>query len=244
MTAPPRLQGYDFRTAHEAVRALMKDPNDVAQVFRVVNALPGRSLERCVKRLRRTASGRRLLKERPALAPLLLDRDYLASLPAGSLGRAYLDFVIRENIGAEGLLEADEVAGWKQRDEATAELTFVRNWMRDTHDLWHVVTGYEADLLGETGILAYLFTQTWNPGIGFIAVMVFLKGGREFAGMRRIIIEGFVRGLRSGWLLGHDWCQLLSLPIDEVRKIFQIPQLRPYTPLRVSDLPGGVIPAL
>lgn len=86
-------------------------------------------------------------------------------MPAGSLGREYLHFLERENITAQGLVQASDVepgASWQD----DAHLVYLRDRLRDTHDLWHVVTGYHGDLVGEGALLAFSFAQTWNPGSG------------------------------------------------------------------------------
>jgi len=57
----------------------------------------------------------------------------------------------------------------------------LRNRMRDTHDLWHVVTGYKGDLVGEASLLAFLFAQTRNPGVGFIVAVALLVGTRKLS---------------------------------------------------------------
>jgi ubiquinone biosynthesis protein COQ4 len=233
-----KTKGYGLVEAARAARALLRDPNDVTQVFNVVNALPGRAIERTAARMRRTPDGARLLAQRPSMVRVLCDRDALRALPAGTLGREYVRFMEEENITAEGLLAADNSTG-----HSDDELEFVWRWMRDTHDLWHVVTGYRGDLLGEGALQAFNYVQTLNPGIGFITAAVFVKGGSAFAGMRRMMLEAVVRGLRSTWLPAVDWRSLLPLPVEEVRRRLGVPPLRPYQPLRIADLPGGKLPS-
>lgn len=232
---------YDLREASDAVRALMRDPGDVSQVFRIINALPGHAFERVVRRMKQSESGRKILRGQPELMRRLADRDYLAALPDGSLGREYLRFMDDENLTAGALVDADETAGW-DADQHSRELAHARQWLRDTHDLWHVVTGYHGDLLGEPALVAFQCVQNcWHPGFGFISFMVFMRGG-IFPGMRRIVLEGFWRAIRSGWLPGADWVALLPQPLAEVRRQLQVAPLSPYKPLRVSDLPGGKLP--
>src|SRR6188474_635460 len=131
----PVQSGYRVREAYSAVRALMRDPNDVAQVFTVVNALPGASFERIVRRLRTTPEGARLLAAKPSIARVLCERDKLRALPDGTLGREYARFMDDENISAETL-----VAVGQREGPPSDELAFVFERLRDSHDLWHVVT--------------------------------------------------------------------------------------------------------
>lgn len=226
-------KSYDFKTAYRAVIALMRDPKDVEQVFRIINALPGHSIERATRRLRRSDRGLRLLREQPFLLGVLRDRNKLAAMPKDSLGAAYVRFMDRENLAAQGLVDADSDAGEHTNVSAPDE-EYVWQSLRDSHDLWHVITGYHGDLLGEPALQAFNFAQTWTPGVGFIVAAVFVKGG-GCPGMRKMIIEGFIRGLRSGWLPGEDWLELLPLPLDEVRRRLKVPAIDDYTPVREHE---------
>jgi ubiquinone biosynthesis protein COQ4 len=240
---PQPNKPYALREAGQAVRALMRDPNDVSQVFRIINALPGHAFERVVRRMKQSETGREILRGRPELMAKLADRDYLAALPDGTLGREYLRFMDAESLTPGALVDADATAGW-DADQHSRELAFARRWLRDTHDLWHVVTGYQGDLLGEPALVAFQCVQNcWHPGFAFISFMVFMRGG-IFPGMRRIVLEGFWRAIRSGWFPGADWVAMLPQPLTEVRRQLQVAPLTPYKPLRVTDLPGGKLPAV
>jgi len=140
-----KLKSLRPLTAARAIRDLFANPDDTQYVFEVIDALQGPSLYRMCDRLRRSQQGRRLLADQPGLVPLLNDREGLQKLPEGSLGRAYLAFVEAEGISADGLVEASTEC---RRTDETAELAWAHNWLRDTHDLWHVVLGYQGDLVG------------------------------------------------------------------------------------------------
>ena len=43
--------------------------------------------------------------------------------------------------------------------------------VRDLHDLWHVLTGYGRDPLGEVCLLAFTYAQTRLTGLGAIAFL-------------------------------------------------------------------------
>src|SRR5262245_66362309 len=82
--------------ALRAIRALLRNPDDTALVFEIIEALSGRTRARAFERFRRTESGQRLLAARPDLLGHLVDRDSLLALPAGTLGRTYGEFMSRE----------------------------------------------------------------------------------------------------------------------------------------------------
>jgi ubiquinone biosynthesis protein COQ4 len=221
---------YDWQRAREALERLFADPDDTQQVFVIISALSGHSPKRLLRRLAKDDSGARLLASKSSVLPLLLDRPYLRSLPEGSLGRAYLAFVESEGITADGLIQASQV----REEDADPGLEYLRGRMRDTHDLWHAVTGYKGDLIGEAALLAFTFMQTQNPGIGLIVATAFLRG-REL-GVRRQIIRGLLRGLRARWLVGFDWEHALARPLEDVRRELRIGAPPAYVPVRTSQL--------
>src|SRR5262245_7167137 len=141
------------RRAFQAARILASDPDDLPQVFTIIESLSADTLHRIASRMHKSEAGRRLLETRPDIVALVADRAALAKLPEGSLGRTYLAFVERENISADGI-RAAAVKGMSNAWETLpAPLDFVHARMRDTHDLWHAVTGYSGDVLGEAALL-------------------------------------------------------------------------------------------
>jgi ubiquinone biosynthesis protein COQ4 len=218
--------------AWRAIRVLLKDPDDTGQVFRIIDALSGNSGERIFQRFRRDATGARILRERRALLATLSDRNALEALPAGTLGRTYADFVSREQLTADGLVEASEEG---RRVDCGAERRLFQDRLRDSHDLMHVVTGYGRDLVGEAALLAFSFAQTLNPGVGFIVAVAWYKAGR--GPIRGLIVDGFRRGRRSTWLPACDWEHALSQPLDEVRRELRIEVAPQYEAVRSEGAP-------
>ena len=231
---------YQFspRKALRAARALASDPDDLPQVFTIIEALSGNTLDRITKRMADSPVGRRLLSERRDIVDRLADRDALARLPEGSLGRAYLAFVEREKISADGIRAAGK-QGMTNHEPMPAPLDWVHARLRDTHDLWHAATGYSGDVLGETALLAFTFAQAWNPAIGLIIGIGLTKtrgapdGG---AHARRTILDGFRRGLKAAWLPGQDWEALLPLPLADVRQRLGLEGPPVYAEVRSSEL--------
>jgi ubiquinone biosynthesis protein COQ4 len=211
---PPRKRIEPLR-ALRGIRALLRDPDDTAKVFEIIEALSGNAGERSFQRFRSSPTGARILRERRDLLATLSDRESLARLPAGSLGRIYLDFTEREQITGQGLADASVTERREQLDPERA-LFFAR--LRDMHDLWHVATGYGRDLVGEAALLAFSYAQTRNRGVGFIVAIAWLRASGDFSYARPVIVEGYRRGKRAGWLPGEDWEWLLTQPLAAVRE--------------------------
>ncbi|HEX4516625.1 MAG TPA: Coq4 family protein [Polyangiaceae bacterium] len=227
------------RRAFQAARILASDPDDLPQVFTIIESLSADTLQRTTSRMKRSAAGQRLLATRPDIVALLADRAALAKLPAGSLGRTYLAFVERENISPAGIRAAAK-KGMTHDRELPAPLDFVHARMRDTHDLWHAVTGYSGDVLGEASLLAFIFSQTWNPGIAFILGIAMTKTIRSKIGdgpaARRMILDGFRRGQKAAWLPAQEWESMLALPIEEVRLRLNVDALPAYREVRSAEI--------
>lgn len=229
----PRLRPWK---AARAMRALLRDPDDTARVFDVIQALGGRGGERAFERFRRSEVGARVLAERRDLLAVLSDRERLLSLPPGTLGRSYAEFMGRERISAQGLAEASLAAGGPD-PTLSAERRLFGARLRDMHDLWHVVTGYGRDLLGEATLLAFSYAQTRNRGVGAIVATAWWKARRAPA-FRRMLREGYRRGRRAAWLPAQDWEALLARPLDEVRAQLGLGEPPRYEPVRSAGAPA------
>lgn len=207
-------------TALRAVRALIRNPDSTGEVFKVIQALRGGGLRQAVDRMAASTAGRELLRGKPSILTRLSDRDALAAMPDGSLGRAYLDFVLAGNLSAEGLVTAseeaprDDVRQWLDADEI-----WLADRLRDFHDLQHVLTGYGRDELGELCLLSFMTTQTYNRGISFIVFV----GRRKYRqamphlGVDAIVREGHDIAKAAGWLPEVHWEERLAEPLEALR---------------------------
>lgn len=234
-TPLPRAERIQPLAALRAIRALIRDPDDTARVFDVIDALSGRSKARVFRRFERSEAGQRLLHERPDLLARLSDRSALATLPEDSLGRRYREFMGREQISADGLIEASRTG---RRDALPPDRRWFADRLRDMHDLWHIVTGYQRDLVGESALLAFTFAQTKNPGIGAIVAVAYWKAGRTQPEARPLLREAYRRGRRAAWLPEQRWESLLERPLDEVRRELGLGDVPHYRQLRSEGAPA------
>jgi ubiquinone biosynthesis protein COQ4 len=223
----------------EAVRSLVavvRDPDDTSQVFRLLEAVSGGPPPSLVRRFAASRGGAELLSDRPEVLDVLRDRARLAALPEGSLGRAYLAFMERDGLTADWLVEASHAA---TPHEGASPTDYVGRRLRDTHDLWHVVTGYGGDLLGEAALLAFTHAQTFAPGIGLLVSVALVRADDPDA--RRLIVDGWARGARAAWLPAQAWERMLAEPLEEVRARLRVGPPPSYDPVRTSDLPNGAL---
>lgn len=232
---PPRKPVQPLR-ALRAIRSLVRDPDDTAKVFDIIDALAGDVGERSFQRFRSTETGRRILDERRSLLRTLDDRESLRALPAGTLGRVYAEFAEREQITAQGLVDAS--ADVRRSVEIDPDRRLFYDRLRDMHDLWHVVTGYGRDLVGEASLLSFSYAQTRNRGVGFIVGVAWLRASGDGGRARALIREAYRRGRRASWLPGEDWEALLELPLATVRERLGVGDPPAYEPVRSAGAPA------
>ncbi len=212
--------------ALRALKRLIADPEQTHEVFTVIRALSGPALENGHRRFAKTVVGERVLREDINLLDTLTDRDALARLPAESLGRHYLHFLTSENLSAEGLVDA---SAEQEFAKMSPGLQRFGTRQRDMHDLWHTLTRYGRDELGEACLLAFTYAQTKNRGIGVICLAGCYKLSQTYGrGVYAAARRAYRAGKRAAWLPGQDWEALLERPIDQVRADLNIPAPEAY----------------
>lgn len=224
--------------AFRAMRVLRENPDDTAQAIMVIAALSGNSGRRLFKRFERSPEGSRILRERRDLYDVLADVDGLRAMPEGSLGKTIGDWFVRENISAQGLAQASKAAGEKLglQPQVGDEQVFSTR-LRNLHDVFHVLAGYDRDLRGEAAVLALTFAQTYNLGIGYLAFNALRRAGWN-SDMGKLIRQGFQRGRRARWLVDQDWETLFRRPIDAVREELGVGAPPAYEQLRSAGAPS------
>lgn len=213
----------DWKAAWVALRRLLADGNDTVQVFRIMRALNADVSARNYHRLLEAPGGGRIAYRRTELAPLFSDPAYVAAFKPGTVGAAYRDFLNRTGYSASGLAEVANSDNIPHEDQHPYAWYGRRE--RDIHDVWHVLTGYQADEpLGEACLVAFSFAQTRGWGWAAIALGASLKARRMTGSwlFARAVIEGYRHGKRAAWLSGEDYERLMHEPIDAVRRRLRI----------------------
>ncbi len=216
-TLPRKPSRRDWRRAWSAIKILVADSERTDQVFVLLDALGGPSDEAGFQDFVSDPRGTRQLAERPDLLAALSDHESLRALPDGSLGREYLRFMEEAGLNAQGLIDAEE-----QGTVAQADLDPERRWVadrgRDSHDLWHVLTGYGRDEAGEVALLSFTYANYPNPGIGIILLAALVIGPKTWRfTFERYLLQAYRRG-RAADLEFAPYEQWLELPLEQARR--------------------------
>lgn len=235
----------EWLRAFKAVRRLIADKDDTRQVFEIMNALAGRSIPKGYSRLLDHPGGGEVAYNHEELADYLDRHDQLATLPDGSLGQAYLAFVQAQQFSAYGLADESRKVADTLITEAHPYAWYARR-LRDVHDIWHVLTGYDADALGEGCLVAFSYSQTRNRGFALIAWAVAIQFMRARTGYpaARAVIQAFRDGRRARWLPAADYRALMALPLEEARRVMGIvrPTLYEQVPVELRNAYRGAKP--
>lgn len=156
--------------AYKHMQNLIADKEDTEQVFHIIEALNGNALERDLRSFAKTPEGERAMADRFYIPDVLDNHEYLKTLPVGSVGRAYQNFMEREGLSAAGLVaETDKF--WKDKPRFEDDIEWYGDMRRDTHDMLHIMSGYGRDALGEACVLNFTVGQHGGMGAKFIAIM-------------------------------------------------------------------------
>lgn len=149
--------------------------------------------------------------------PLDVDLDALRSLPAGTLGRVFADWLTSKGYQPGELI--DHARG-------DNEVERYRRHLASTHDLWHVLTDFDTDVPGEVGLQAFYLAQLNTPlAVVLIAAMLLRRlryRDTDVGPCMDAITRGWQLGKAARPLFGVDWAALWSTPLAEVRARFAL----------------------
>ena len=239
----PKLR-YDVRRAWHHFRRLIADKENTEEVFYIFEALPWKDMPTAGAKFLASPQGKAMRAREPFLPSVLDDHAALRRMPEGSLAHAYCDFMEREGLTAQGLVE--EYAKFEDRyGRFEDQLNWYFERLRDTHDLLHVLTGYGRDALGEACVLAFTYSQQPAPAHLFIAY----AAGRELkqtvpvkAPIYRAVREGQRMGKACPRLIEVPVLDLLPLPLAEVRERLGIAEPTYYNAVHAAWRAAGVDP--
>ena len=152
-----------------------------------------------------------VLKDRPRLG--WIDIDALSQLPEGTLGRTFADHMGAKELDPN-LVEPLPV---------DSPGSFVLAHFGETHDIWHLVTGYGMDELGEASLIGFYSAQFGQaPHFALLLGILFLNTAffrpADFRRRMDALTVGWEAGKSADSLFGRDWAGLWDTPICEVRE--------------------------
>lgn len=203
------------RTVVRTLGTLARDPGRLDQVLVLAQTLNLPAVARAMDRLEKDAAGKALLDEQPRIDRAHVDLDALRALPDGTLGREYMRFLDDNGITPDAFEELPDVG------DSRAGYVMLR--LRQTHDLWHVLTGYTPDVRGELLLQAFTYAQTRAPSALLIAMFGTVRWAFKWPEQTKALREAFERGKRTDFLPTFRWEEHWATPLTELRALLECP---------------------
>jgi ubiquinone biosynthesis protein Coq4 len=169
--------------------------------------------EEVVEALRRDPRTATALQRRRPCEPI--DLDALGRLPEGTLGRVFAEHCRARALNPNLVYIAPGT-----------EVDWMLHHLYLTHDIWHVVSGWGNDELGEYGLGSFYAAQLAAPTfIGFLfslAALSTVLRRRSYRDFMEAIVAGYESGKRAEPLFGVEWPALWETPLADVRARFGI----------------------
>ena len=203
------------RNAIGAARGLAKDPNRLDLVFVLGESLNRPAFPHIWALFESDPTGARILETRPEINSAHVDLDALARLPDGTLGREYARFLRGNGLTLDV---------FKAPLGVDPRAAFLMQRIRQTHDLWHVVTGYSPDVPGEVLLQAFTFAQLRTPS----SLLIALLGTTRLALRGRLscvprLFNAFRHGARAKKMAPMYWEEHWTDSVESLRETLACP---------------------
>lgn len=170
-------------------------------------------------RMENDEAGRRLLRDRPRVTCATIDRNYLRSLPDGTFGKEYDNFLLSLNT------DPDARPSVKYIDDA--DLVYIMQRYRETHDFNHVLLQMKTHMLGEVVVKYFEGIQFGFP----MCILGGIFGGARLKTKhRRLLYHKYLpwvceQATKARLLITLDWENHFDKPISELQKMCSITPL-------------------
>ena len=171
------------------------------------------SLKLMMEFLSRHQQGKQALIERPRLGDIRFTQ--LLALPQNTLGYVYAEHMTRNGLKP---LQAKQVDSERQ---------FLLAHIRETHDLWHIATGFDTSIIGEIQLEAFYVAQLYSSRF-WLALLA--------KNLLKAVVDDiesaskYMDGLTQGWtmaqkakpLFGIRWNTLWETSLQDIRSSLNI----------------------
>ena len=150
------------------------------------------------------------LVEERYLAPTP-DLNALIKLPENSLGYVY----------AYNMKEANFDPEFYRKVQVADDMTYLILRQRQTHDIWHTVTGFGTDAPGELGLQGFVLAQTHGPlSVAIMAggiLNALLASSEHLTPIINTITQGYNMGIKAKPFLAQKWEEDWEKPLSQWR---------------------------
>lgn len=194
--------------------AVAIDIQNTNDIFMLSEYVPQSVINSYIDEMKKHPRVRQAFAERRLLPRFSLDK--LSKLPVGTFGKEYAEFMKRNGLDPEFYLKI----------EIKSDADFFRLSTYQTHDMWHIVTGFEPNPPGELGLMGFYYQQFPQPlplmilSAGILNTL--LSGANDGGERLERISQGWTMGKGAEPLFGLHWDKYWETPLTELRAEFNI----------------------
>ena len=192
---------------------LMRHTEQTEYVLALTLLVNAPSFPRVWAMMASTDEGRALLRERPSLDSSGVDRAALRNLPADTLGATYIRF-----LDANGL-DGDY---FQAPPDVPEDVAYLSKRLRQSHDVWHAVTGYTPSVRDEIALQAFTWAQLKAPHALLIVLGGLAAFGWRDLGLWAHTWRGYRAGKRAAFLGAVRWENHWAEPLSAVRAALHV----------------------
>jgi ubiquinone biosynthesis protein COQ4 len=172
-----------------------------------------KSLNLMVEFLSRHPQGRQAFLEHPRLGNV--DLQQLHQFPQNTLGYIYSDSMLKNGLTP---LQASSV---------NSDYEYLFAHITETHDLWHIVTGCDTNILGEIQLEAFYVAQLyasrfWLALLAKNLLKAVIYDVEVASQYMDAITQGWLMAKQAKPLFGIRWNTLWEKPLEDVRTSLNI----------------------
>jgi ubiquinone biosynthesis protein COQ4 len=194
--------------------ALVNSPAQTEAVFDISDGLRQTDLNlQSVEFVNSQPTVAQIIQER-YLSPMP-DLENILNLPPDSLGYHYATKMKRAGLQPNFYRQLDI----KDDD------SYIKIRLGQTHDIWHIITGFGTDLAGEVGLQAFTLAQTHSPlaiAIMTAVLLSVLKSSNSINPIVEKMQQGWQMGESSQLFLAQKWEEDWKKPLSEWRADLQV----------------------
>ncbi|MDX2232758.1 MAG: Coq4 family protein [Leptolyngbyaceae cyanobacterium bins.349] len=164
------------------------------------------------------------MKTDPAIATIIAERymapphnlEQLRQLPPESLGYAYAQHL--QQTGFEPIMAEIRI---------TSDVSYVEYRWQQTHDIWHIITGFSTSEIGEMGLQAFYLAQFRLPLSSLLIANALISATvlkpEALSPLLTAIAQGWELGQTAQPLLAQKWEEAWEKPVATWQQELNIP---------------------
>ncbi|MGB3405007.1 MAG: Coq4 family protein [Microcoleaceae cyanobacterium] len=207
----------------KGVISLIKNPNDTISVYDIEDALIYEKPHQVSMDFILSQPGIELMLEQQYLAPEP-NVEQLLQCPKESLGYQYADYL--------------NVSGFDPHFYRDLKITDHNSYLlmrrRQTHDIWHIITGFGADVASELGLKAFELAQTRSPMSAILVagglVRTLFETPEDLGYLLDRLAIGYRMGAKAQPFLAQKWEQHWEKSVEQWRSELNVEVPPVYLP--------------